>query len=292
MPSTNKFRHYDLSQSSRKVLNVASFGGVDLSSQRFNVATNRAIEAKNFIYRDGVIQTRHGYEQVAQLEPTTYVKRDFETNTASGSAKVNGVNFNGIWRFDAEDGNSHIIAHIGNLLYEATEDLTSFEPISSDSLTSGGYPVLYEYEDFKSFAFVGAKKLWFLGGNKYMVIRFTESGNTIVEPVDSSDYTFIPTTSIAITYKNALVSSRSLLDYPNALTVYRYNNLLSGIGMDENSQIQTDYFEYTLDAPLTTSETENDIEALSVSKSFSSLSDETKEKIANISVTITHMGVI
>lgn len=288
------YKHYNLNQSERKILNIASFGGVDLSSQRFNVATKRAIEAKNFIYRDGVIQTRHGYEQVAQVENVSYIKRDFATNNVSSDTaiKTNGKNFNGIWKFEAEDGNYHIIAHIGKLLFEVSEDMSSFEPLSSDSLTYLGKPVLFEYEDFLSSAFVGAKKLWFLGGNKYMVIRFKNDGTKVVEPVDSSDDTFVPMTSIGITYKNSIVSGRALLDYPNALNVMRKNTLLSGTGKKEDENIQTEYFEYTLDGPLTTSKTNEDVIALRQAKNFNSLSDETKKKIGKISVVIEHRGVI
>ena len=220
--SANKFKHYDLNQAKRKNLTIASFGGVDYSSQKFNVAKHRAIDIKNFIYKNGVIQKRHGYEQVAQL---------------------NLGNFNGIWRFLAEDGEYHIIAHIGKKLYTVSEDFRKFTQLSAT-----------EFEDYRSSAFVGSNRLWFLGGNKYMVIRFTASTpNGSVEEVEDNDNTFVPTTTIAIAYANAKTeSSRASLDPANAMTMFRHNKLLSGVGKNENSYVETEFFEYTLDGPILT----------------------------------------
>ena len=59
----NKYKHINLSQSSRNVLNVNKFGGLDLSNQRFNVANGRAIDEQNFYFKDGVIQVRKGFEE-------------------------------------------------------------------------------------------------------------------------------------------------------------------------------------------------------------------------------------
>ena len=61
-----KYSHISLNQARRKTLNVQKFGGLDLSSQKFNVASGRAIEAENWIkdvtigdsyeFREGIIK--------------------------------------------------------------------------------------------------------------------------------------------------------------------------------------------------------------------------------------------
>ena len=111
------------------------------------------------------------------------------------------------------------------------------------------YYECYEYEDFKSFAFNGGDRLWFLGGNKYMLIRYL-NGQILITPVEDSDFAPIPTTQISITYKNARAGQRAKLDNVNLLNVLRKNKLISGIGKNEDEKTKTDYYDYTLDAPL------------------------------------------
>ena len=256
MPTKNKYSHYKLNKQGRKSTVVATFSGADFSSQRFNVSTSRAINIQNFIYKDGVIQKRHGYEQIYKVEPVAY----FDKFTSQYN--VNGVNFNGMWKFRAEDDQIHIVAHIGNLLFEIKEidnDSISIDYLrnaeDSDSysgLDNNGNavskPLLYKYEDYKSFAFVGGKRLWFLGGNKYMVIRFTNTGLKVY-PVENSEEAFVPTTTTGITYAYSKSPSRVSYDYPNKLTYFRINKLISGTGK-ESGKTETQYYEYTLDSPL------------------------------------------
>ena len=269
MPVKSTYNHYNLTKQSKKTTVVANFAGVDLSSQRFNVSTSRAINIQNFLYKEGFIQKRDGYEQIFEVEPLEFIVKDFTTGN-SVELTTNGTNFNGIWKFKAEDGLWHIVAHIGCLLYE----IKNIEKIGDISITPivnngdenqtiagslGIYPRVYKYEDYKSSAFVGANRLWFLGGNKFMCLRFKSNGETKIYPVanrinsgDETEDTFIPTTTIGITYANANISvpSRSQLDYPNKLTSYRRNKLVSGIGKVESDKTQTEYYEYTLDSPL------------------------------------------
>lgn len=274
MPRKNKYQHYDLNQAKRQTLNIAQFGGVDFSSQKFNVATNHAIDMQNFIYKDGIVQKRSGYEQIALIEPKEFVERDFSTGEAVENAEIitNPVDFNGIWNFKAEDGEQHIVAHIGYLLYEIkniNSNKITVEPLSQDSASALNRDLLYKYENYKSSAFVGANRLWFLGGNKYMCIRFKKDGTKSIYPVsnkysgDETEISFVPTTTIGITYTNARVNGRQGYDYPNKLNMFRRNRLLSGVGKDETAETQTKYFEYELDSPLLTpnndAETDSDI---------------------------------
>lgn len=256
------YRHKNLNQAKRHVLNVSRFGGVDLTSQKFNVSQGRAIDGENFYYKDNVLQVREGFEELYDVSPVEFIPRDFKSGLKIGAEIVeNPVNFNGMWQFLAEDGERHIIAHIGYLLYEVKNFGTKeiyFELLSNDNATdivSGKVRrLLFKFLNQKSFAVVGDHKLWFLGGNQYMVIRFKPEESPKIQPVEDNNITFVPVTTMGITYANAKVGHRALLDYPNMLTMFRRNTLISGVGKDEEALQDTPYFEYTLDAPLLTKE--------------------------------------
>lgn len=240
----------------RYTKSIKKFLGVDYSSQKFLVGDGRAIDLLNYIYKDGVIQKRHGFEELFQIKPFDYAPKDFDGNDVL-EVHTNPINFNGIWRLRFEDGNFHTIAHIGKLLYEVVhleDGKPSFEPIvySQNKVEIEGqyYYQCYEYEDFKSFAFNGGDRLWFLGGNKYMLIRYLENYGLLVVPVEDSDFSPIPVTQISITYKNARAGQRANLDNVNLLNVLRKNRLISGIGKDEDEKTKSDFYDYTLDAPL------------------------------------------
>lgn len=250
------FRPYDLRTETRKTLKVSRFLGVDLTSSKFQIANGRAIDALNYVYKDGAIQKRNGFEEIAKVLPLSYVPVSWE-GVVGSQLRTNTSNFNGLWRFLAEDGEYHLVAHIGHLLYEV-KDVDSGKPNFVPFLYSvntayveGEYlPIVYEYEDYKSFAFVGGNKLWFLGGNKLMCIRFLEGGYSMVFPAEDSDMTPIPVTTQSITYKNAISSGRMSLDKVNLLQTLRKNKLISGVGKQEDDKTATDFFDYTLDSPI------------------------------------------
>lgn len=256
------FRHYNLNQASRKNLQISSFAGVDYSTQKFLIANNRAIDLLNYIYKDGIIQKRNGIEEIYHVKPYQYVAKSFDDND-NDLVKTNGINFNGIWKFTAEDNKEHVVAHIGNLLYEITDIDT--EKIEIRAIVHGTkqvrgedglyYNQCYEFDNYKSSAFVGGNKLWFLGGNKYMCLRYltNEYGKSEMQffAVENSDFTPVPTTTISITYKNSIAAGhRAALDKTNLLTMWRKNKLISGTTKNEDEKTKTPYFDYTLDSPL------------------------------------------
>lgn len=249
----SNFRPYNLNQSNRKTISIDKFLGVDLTSPIFSISNGRAIDLMDCIYKDEKIQSRNGITQILEVKPYKYIKRDFNGIVDKEHiVQTNETNINSIWAFVGEDNQQHIIAHIGKLLYEIKqlendEEITA-TPISTLPISGMGYKSCFEFENFKSMAFVSGKKLWFLGGNKYMVISFKNSVLNIV-PVEDSDLVPIPTTTILITYQDAISNSRAGLDKVNLLTKWRKNMLLSGIGKLKDSQT-TKYYDYTLDAPL------------------------------------------
>ena len=256
------FRHYDLNQAKRHQLEVKSFLGVDYSTQKFLITDGHAIDLKNYIFKDGVMQKRHGVEQIAVTKDFEYIPASFidPSSHLVGEIRSNEgqKTINGIWKFEAEDKREHIVAHIGKLMYEILNidnDYIEVKPITTGSDTVNGelHYLAYEFEDYKSFAVVGGNKLWFLGGNKYMLLRFlpvNATYRTEFFAVEDSEHTPIPVTTISITYKNSIVNRRMGLDSVNLLTEWRKNQLISGTTKVEDEKTQTTFYEYTLDAPL------------------------------------------
>ena len=280
----SSFKHYDLDQANRSTLVVSSLLGVDYSTSKFLVSNYHAIDLKNYIYKDNVVQKRNGVEVLKTIKPYKYIAKSFSTNSAVSSeidpldietyeVRTNGINFNGIWQFKAEDGIVHVVCHIGKLLYEVKNigaKEISIEPIITEekkySGEDGGYYYqVYEFEDYKSSAFVGGNKLWFMGGNKYMCLRFlTDISYPIFEPVDESKDTPIPTTTISITYQNSIVTGRHSLDKVNLLTRWRKNKLISGTTKNEDDNNKVPYYDYTLDAPLICKDINSDMANFSI----------------------------
>lgn len=260
---TSAFRHYNLNQANRHQMEVKSFFGVDYSTQKFLISDGHAIDLKNYIYKDGVMQKRNGIEQIALVRDFSYIPADFDEPSKPLVDEIhsneNEKTINGMWKFVAEDGKEHIAAHIGKLMYEITNidnDFIEVSPITIGTAIVEGekHYLAFEFEDYKSFAIVGGNKLWFLGGNKYMCLRFVKATETTSKSMffalEDSDFTPIPTTSISITYKNSIVNRRTSLDSVNLLTKWRKNQLISGTTKQEDEKTKTTFYEYTLDAPL------------------------------------------
>lgn len=268
------FRSLSRSSATKYLTAITNFAGVDYSSQRFKVASNHAIDILNFIYKDGVIQKRNGYEELFELTPTPYLVYEFsepqieyngqniDANPISGTSdlayKVNTLTFNGLWSVKGEDKKTHIIAHIGRLIYEikdidkpTREIVPLFSTKQAVYYEGEIYKYAYEFLDQKSMGFVGANRFYFLGGNKFMCLRFINGGYTFY-PVEDHDETYIPTTTMSITYKNSYVAGRESLDKVNLMTMRRKNELLSGTLKNEDEKTQTDFYDYTLDAPIIT----------------------------------------
>ena len=236
----------------RKTLLIPSFTGSDLTSPQTQVSERRAMYSLNYMQREGSIQKRFAYEQLAKVPSLTFYERTFggeELNTAIR----NPARINGMWSFIAEDGERHVVAHVGHVLYEIKDigKRPSFRLISGSKDIEGNTHS-FRFLDQKSYASVGQNRLWLLGGNKYVVVRFQKEGEResacTVEAVANSSLAFVPTTTIGITYKDAVTGTRSGLDYPNMLSKFRKNMLLSGVGKTE--QATSRFYEYTLDAPI------------------------------------------
>lgn len=243
----------------RKTFSITFNKGIDKASFPFEGDPSRALDALNYVYRDGKLQKRHGINQILQTNTVRYV--DFATLTL----KTNTDSINGIWRFLAEDGQYHTVVHAGKLLFELQEeggvfslDLLHtgyFQPAGAIPGHAHTYPRCYELVDGKTVALIGNNSLYVLGGIDFLRVRFKPNeSNATVAAVYNDEDTYIPTTSISITYRNAVASGRASLDQVNLMSMWRKNKLLSGVGVDEDAPIvygSTAYgYVYQLDSPI------------------------------------------
>lgn len=253
----------------RKVFSNVFNKGLDKSSLPFEANPSRALDELNYVYRDGKVQKRHGLNELLNVKPTHYVKVGFN-GVSTGKYAVNSTEWNGIWLFEAEDEKEHLIAHIGKLLYEIVEEDGYYEakPITANTTTyvkdGNIYYSCYEFISYKSQAAIGNKALYFLGGNKFMKLRYKVGSIRSFAPVEDDSDTYIPTTSISITYENALTSGRQSLDQVNLLSRFRKNLLLSGVGKPSDTNVITANYEYTLDSPLVCKDRNADMAAFSM----------------------------
>ncbi len=242
-----------LSATKKHVLAINQFFGVDYARAQLQVANNHATDILNIVYKDRVNQKRRGWEQVAAVTAVTYYVYDEDSDTYT--QKTNSTNFNGFYYFIGQDGLKYYVAHIGNLLFQVTNigiDNTflevEFKELTSN-VTVGGttYNVALELLDIRSQAFIGNNCLYILGGNKYYVLT-ANNGVFDLEEVEDNENTYVPTTTIGITYKDSPVSGRAALDDVNLMTQWRKNKLVSGTWIDDGIAIMTTrFYDYELD---------------------------------------------
>lgn len=245
--------------------------GLDKASRPFEGDPSRALDEINYIHDSAMVRKRFGYEQLLKAEPLEYRKVNFDGTSDTTKTEVNPVNWNGVWRFKAEDGVERTIAHVGKLLFEVAQDASSgqwsLKPIEADislasPASSGDIPNCYEFLNGRSTAVIGANSLYFFGGNKFMRLRYipsTEASYRTFTPVANGSGTYIPTTTISITYENAKTTGRQSLDQVNLLHDFRRNTLLSGVGYPTDAESITEHYEYLLDAPIVCADVKADM---------------------------------
>lgn len=225
MANKDKFKinlaNSDLSR--RRTFSTGSFAGVDFQEAETNLSVKNARDLLNIIYKDGVNQTRDAWEQIASVD-----------------GRVNCF-----IKFKAEDGNDHLIFHIGKYLYEAFRVGRAYsflQPLFTQIST-------FELEDYRSFMKSSGNRLYILAGNKYLMLRITGAGSyELVTLEDNLTYTYIPVTTIGIVYKDSSVTGGEALDDVNLLTQWRKNKLVSGTYIDNGVDVRTTRFwQWTLD---------------------------------------------
>ena len=247
MPNRDKF-NVSVSRSgfsSKQVLNISRYLGLDYNPAQLQVATNHAVDASNIVFKDRVNQKRSPYEQLLKIEPYQY----YVEEDGSYTAKTNSTHINGIWDFIGEDEEKHLVFHIGNILfiaYNVDEEHNFLEMellplVDRKTINGTTYNIAYEINDEKLSAFYQNNKLYILGGNKFIVLRAKDNQFVLSEVEDDED-TYIPVTTIGITYKDSLVGSRTPLDDVNLMTEWRKNKLVSGTYIDDGVTVRTTRF--------------------------------------------------
>lgn len=237
---------------------VATFGGVDYATQRFNVSQNHALDQNNFIYRDGVVQKRLGYEQVAKFD-------SFKIRAKNENYKEYEIqpSVRGLWKLKFKNSatgayKDFIFGFVGCCLglISRKDGQWTFKPF--DGYSNGAYNTI-KFDDLKQpCGFFGDNRFWFLGGNVYAVVSwaFPNDGSVdefLLEEVADSDFAYVPTTTSGITYRDAKAGTRLTLEPTNLLNRFRKNELLTGVGKAESGVSANNAaqgYEYVLDAPI------------------------------------------
>jgi hypothetical protein len=246
----------------RKQLDISNFYGVDYSTSELNVSNLNAVEISNIVYKDKVNQKRNGWQQVLEIKPFIY-------HTLDNEEKTNGTEINAVWEFVGEDNQTHIVAHVGNILYELNKIdnflFSKAEPLVQREIKNGKvYNYTYELENYKSSAFVGDKRLYILGGNYFYVLRFFD-GKFELTKVEDNKETYIPMTRVGVTYKDSPIASSTAYDDVNLMTQWRKNKLVSGTYFDDGETVRTTrFFDYELESAITSKKESdlNDIEII------------------------------
>ena len=200
--------------SSRKTFTTGSFAGVDYQEAETNLANNNARDILNIIFKDGINQTRDAWEQIAKVE-----------------GRVNSY-----IKFEADDGYEHHIFHIGKFLYEGFKIGKEYSFLDAYFTKISNY----ELEDYRSLMRASGKRLYILGGHKYLMLKINPSYELV--EVEDSEYTYIPTTTIGVTYKDAPTNLVSAYDDVNLMTQWRKNKLVSGTYIDNGVDVRTTRF--------------------------------------------------
>lgn len=244
MPRKTSYRHYNVSEPDKKTYTIDKFRGVNYTPNQLNVDDAHAVEISNIVYKDKINQKRNGWEQITKVTNVTYYTNDDVQHT-------NSTNINGLWIFEV-DGIEYVIAHIGKLLFRIMgigKDKTflNAKVIPLVRMENDRNYVDLELNDSPSSAFYGSGNLYILDGNKYTVLKIKNNTATL-SLVEDDEETYIPTTTIGITYKDSAVNMAAPLDDVNLLTQWRKNKLVSGTYVADGTTVRTTRFwDYELD---------------------------------------------
>lgn len=277
MPTVNTFRPQKIKEPKKLQFTIGAFRGVDYRPIQLQVKDYNATDIKNFIYRDNANQKRMGYEHLITMPREDYL----DMNGVSHFNNSNRVN--GLWEFVDSKGIYHLIAHIGNLLYEIKNIDGAFYNIQysmiKDDISGKTLEMLDEISGTYS-AFASKGVLYILSGVKYYALFNgtkdvsdvgIQYGDLVFIEVANSSIAYIPTTTIGITYKDSPVSMNTSLDKVNLLSNYRKNKLVSGTFVEDGESTRTTaFYDYELDSNI-------DSEGLSIDD----------QNIADIEVSIT-----
>ena len=210
MAKQSNFSGLRYSSLTRKTLNVGGFSGVDYATPTFEVANNRAIDILNFVKKDNVLEKRSGYNHLKHLS----------------DKKINNV-----WEYN----DKYVVNSGGDLLIVSLDFQTIVQKYENQVLNQSVS------------AFYRNKKLWILGGIKFLVL----DQNFFLSNVE--DLAEIPTTTIGIVpsnLSNISDTNRESYNAFNNLTYFHTNEFSTGISSQTEGGVDIGKrLEITLDAP-------------------------------------------
>ena len=267
------FANRDYQTPRRRYTKTLAFQGIDNSSPYFSVEETRALDANNYIWRNGKVEKRYGiidlfpksnetvyyldvlrWREISTDLDTAYpsnIKGTYVSDTVKMGSPDNAIN--GMWTV----GYITFILK-GSLLYyydTMNRELTLVKTQYSLTRTVNGQAhtvyQTYSFANGACYGVVANNKLWLFDGKCYVVVWTSgslENDNLVVhmQAVSYSPYVFIPTTTIGITPSESGLGRRETLQAPNLLTPFRKNKLAT-VKVDD---MEGDFYTYVLDAPL------------------------------------------
>lgn len=236
----------NISTKERKTITLSNFRGVDLSSSKYNVQTNRATKMRNLINQNGVNQKRKGWNQVYKIENADRI----------------GQGIKMLYRYTFED-QDYFLVYAGKKFYKVEDNgkitditLSGYDhdsvlvPPSAPNIVNEEYLI-----DEKCQVFMNNGKAYIVGCGDYLVYGKWKDGYYALRRVENNEDTYIPTTTISIDANGTKDPARSSLDDENILSPYRYNTCVGITGTtgekNENDNYpRTESLTYMLDSSI------------------------------------------
>ena len=267
------FANRDYQTPRRRYTKTLAFQGIDNSSPYFSVEETRALDANNYIWRNGKVEKRYGiidlfpksnetvyyldvlrWREISTDLDTAYpsnIKGTYVSDTVKMGSPDNAIN--GMWTV----GYITFILK-GSLLYyydTMNRELTLVKTQYSLTRTVNGQAhtvyQTYSFANGACYGVVANNKLWLFDGKCYVVVWTSGSlddDNLVVhmQAVSYSPFVFIPTTTIGITPSESGLGRRENLQAPNLLTPFRKNKLAT-VKVDD---MEGDFYTYVLDGSI------------------------------------------
>ncbi len=188
----------------RRQAKISNFKGVDFSSSPLLVASNRAVNCKNFIYENGVNRKRNGWFEKYRV----------------GQGHINGI-------FECVlDNEKTIIIYGEKQFYKIVND--EVINITNSSSNASCKVNTERLIDRRCQMFISQNRCYFVGCGDYLTYG-KYGDNYELRRVENDDNTYIPTTAINIDADGVEGDVVEVLEDPNLLCSKRKNTLVGNV---------------------------------------------------------------
>lgn len=221
-----------------------TFRGVDMTSPRFQVNQNRAMDMCNYTWRHDSVQKRYGTKPAFPEIGAFYYYPSGDQSSLKKQEQFVPV-------YDMWWVGETLVIHKGSLMYTWSGGDEAPQPIlASDSFVSHTenfethmYYDAYEVPNKRFGGIVYGDDLWLLTGERYLKLSHKDDKWTITKVADSDD-AYVPLTTMGITADGSGIGARTSIEGANLLTSKRKNGI-SPLPKDEGP-----LFTYKLDAKI------------------------------------------